>query len=350
MIMTVTDTRCLSPQAQEELRKRVVHAVLDQGMRKSAAARTFQVSRSSIDAWLRARNRGGEAALRSAKRGRKPGIQLTPGQARVIKRRVMDRCPDQLKLPFALWTREAVGELIRRQFGLKLSVWTVGRYLRRWGFTPQRPVRRAYERDPEAILRWLDEEYPAIQRRAKAERALIHWGDEMGLRSDDPVGRTWGIRGQTPQVPGPGKRFGCSMISAITNRGQLSFMVFTERFTSRVFLRFLRRLIRQPHTRGRRVFLIVDGHPVHLARTVARWVESQAPRLALFFLPGYAPELNPDELLNNDTKAGAFARHRPEDQNQMVRGVRSHLRSRQRTPRVIRSFFKEPHVQYAAAS
>jgi transposase len=346
--MTVTDTRHLSPQAQEQLRRRVLHAVLEKKLRKSAAAQVFHVSRSSIDAWIKALRQGGEAALRSGKRGRKPGIALTDMQARMVRRRIIDRCPDQLKLPFALWTRQAVVELIHRKFRRKLSVWTVGRYLRKWGFTPQRPVRRAYERDPEAILHWLDTEYPAIERRAKVEKALIHWGDEMGLRSDDPVGRTWGIRGQTPEVPATGQRFGCSMISTITNRGHLSFMVFTQRFTTRVFLRFLQRLIRQPQASRRKIFLIVDGHPVHGAGRVVRWVAAHSAKLELFFLPGYAPELNPDELLNHDTKEGAFTQRRPRDQKQMVQKVRTHLRSRQKTPQVIRNFFQEPHVRYAS--
>lgn len=345
--MIVHDTRHLSPQAQEVIRHQVVHTVLEQGMKKTQAARTFHVSRTSIDTWIKAYRSGGEPSLSSGKRGRKPQIRLNKSQSQWVVRRIMDRCPDQLKLPFVLWTREAVVELIRKHCGLKLSVWTIGRYLRRWGFSPQRPVRRAYEQNPEAVLNWLDGEYPAIERRAKVEKALIHWGDEMGLRSDDQIGRTWGIRGQTPQVPATGMRFGCSMISVITNRGHLSFMVFTEKFTNRVFVRFLRRLIRQPQVRDRKVFLIVDRHPVHVSGLVHRWVQSHTNRLELFFLPTYAPELNPDELLNHDTKA-TFSRQRPENQRQMLDRVRSHLRSRQKTPQVIRNFFKETHVQYAA--
>src|SRR5262249_32665243 len=200
-----------------------------------------------------------------------------------------------MHLPFALWTREAVQPLIAQRTGLHLSIWTVGRYLKHWGFTPQKPVRRAYERNPEAVRRWLQEEYPAIRNCAKRENAEIYWGDEMGLRSDHQAGRSYSPRGKTPVIPGTGKRFGCNVVSTITNRGRLAFMVFKVRFTARVMVEFLGRLLR--HAK-RKVFLILDGHPVHRSRTVKEWLKENQARIRLFLLPGYSPELNPDELLN----------------------------------------------------
>lgn len=280
------DTRTLSPDAQEQLRRRVVAAIRNDGMKKAQAARTFHVSRTSIDAWLAAYDARGSRGLRSGKRGRKPVSRLKGHQAATVVRMIEDRCPDQLKLPFALWTREAVCQLLRDRFGISVSVWTAGRYLRAWGFTPQKPVRRAYEQDPVAVKRWLEEQYPAIARRAKREHALIHWGDEMGLRSDHQSGRSYGRRGHTPTVPGTGRRFGCNTISAVTNQGQLSFMVFRERFTARVFVRFLGRLLRQPHLRGRKCFLIVNGHPVHQSAMVERWIAEREGRIEKFLLPG----------------------------------------------------------------
>ncbi len=157
----------------------------------------------------------------------------------------------------------------------KHSVWTVGRYLAQWGFTSQKPARRAFERDPERVRQWLDEEYPAIRSRATREGAELYWGDEMGVRSDHVAGRSYGRRGQTPIILGTGQRFGCNTISAITNRDRLNFMVFRERFKDRVFLNFLTRLVRQV---PRKVFLIVDGHPVHRAARVTRWVRAHATR------------------------------------------------------------------------
>jgi transposase len=346
--MKVNDTRTLSPDAQEELRRRVVAAIRNDGMRKTAAARAFHVSRTSIHAWLAAYDDKGSTALRSGKRGRKPVSRLKPHQAATVVRMIQDRCPDQLKLPFALWTREAVRKLLADRFDLSVSVWTAGRYLRAWGFTPQKPVRRAYERDPVAVKRWLEEEYPAIARRAKRENTLIHWGDEMGLRSDHQTGTSYGRRGQTPVVPGTGKRFGCNMISALTNQGQLSFMIFRERFTARVFIRFMNRLLRQPHLRDRGCFLIMDGHPVHKSALVKRWVAARQGRIELFRLPGYSPELNPDELVNQDVKSNALGRQRPRDQRQMMHLARTYLRSTQRRPEVVRNYFHEKHVRYAA--
>jgi transposase len=201
-------------------------------------------------------------------------------------------------------------------------VWTVGRYLRRWGFTPQKPLRRAYERDPVAVRRWLTKQYPAIRALARRERATVFWGDETGMRSDHQAGRSWGRRGRTPVIPGTGKRFRCNMISAITNRGRLAFMVFPGSFNAAVFLRFLRRLVR--HAR-RKVFLIVDEHPVHVAEEVERWVKRHRRHIRLFFLPGYSPELNPDELLNQDVKTNAVGRKRPRHKGELMANVRRYL-------------------------
>jgi transposase len=346
--MKVNDTRTLSPAAQQELRQRVVAAVA-QGMTKAQAARSFHVSRTSIDAWLRAYSARGAAGLLSGKRGRKPVSRLRPHQAATVVRLIQDRCPDQLKMSFALWTREAVCQLLERRFGLKVSVWTAGRYLRNWGFTPQKPLRRAYERDPAAVRQWLQEQYPAIVRRAKREKALIHWGDEMGMRSDHQAGTSWGRRGRTPVVVGTGQRFGCNMISALTNQGHLSFMIFRQRFTARLFTHFLGRLVRQPHLRGRKCFLIIDGHPVHRSAAVKRWVQARPERIELFQLPGYSPELNPDELLNQDVKSNALGRQRPENQQEMMAMARSYLRSTQQRPDIVRNYFQEEHVRYASA-
>jgi transposase len=343
--MSPHDARKLSPDALQELRYRAVRAVVEQGMQVAEAGRTFGVGRTALHAWLAAYREGGQVALKLKKRGRKPASRLKGHQAATIVRLITDRCPDQLKLPFALRTREAVGQLIEQRTGLKLSIWTVGRLLKRWGFTPQKPARRAYERDPVSVRRWLEETYPAIRREAQAEKAEVHWGDEMGVRSDHQAGTTCGRRGETPVVPGTGKRFGCNMISAITNRGPLAFLVFRERFTSEVFLRFLRRLIRQD---GRKVYLIVDGHPVHRSKRVGRWLERHAERIRLFRLPGYGPDLNPDELLNNDVKADAVGRRRPGGRDEMIAGVGGHLRSTQKCPGIVRSFFKHPSVAYAA--
>ena len=343
--MKTTDTRRLSPQAQEQVRLKVLAVVRD-GMRKSKASRIFGVSRTSIDSWLAKVEDGGLRALKSKPRGRPRQSRLPGWQAANVVRLIEGGCPDQLRLPFALWTREAVRQLLRNRFGLDVSVWTVGRYLAHWGLTPQKPLRRAYEQNPEAVKRWLKETYPAIRRRAKREKAEIHWGDEMGLRSDDQRGRSYGRRGKTPVIFGTGRRFGCNMISTVTNRGRLAFMVFDERFTAPVCIRFLKRLIR--HSR-RKVFLIWDRHPVHRSAAVQQWLHANRRRIASFFLPEYSPELNPDEYLNNDVKSNAAGRERPADQLELIECVRSYLRQTQGRPHLVRNYFNHEDVTYAAA-
>jgi len=342
--MSTSDTRCLSPDAQEALRFRVVRAIRG-GITKAVAIRTFGVSRTSIDRWLTHVALGNINSLRSKPRGRPRGTRLASHQAATTVRLITDRCPDQLKLPFALWTREAVQQFLAERFDLKVSVWTVGRYLARWGLTPQKPVRRAYERDPVAVQRWLDTQYPTIMKQAKAQKGEIHWGDQMGLRSDHQTGTSYGRRGKTPVVPGTGQRFRCNMMSTITNRGRLSFMVFKERFTAAVCLRFLRRLVR--HT-GRKVFLILDRHPVHRSAKVKRWLAANHKKVVLFFLPSYSPDLNPDEFLNQDVKSNALGRQRPRNQTEMIADLRFYLRSTQRQPGIVKSYFQAAPVRYAA--
>lgn len=338
------DARSLSPAAQEALRVRTVQAVVG-GMKQAEAVRVFGVSRPAIGKWMKQYREGGLKALKAKPRGRPKGRSvLAPLQAAQVVRAITDRTPDQLKLPFVLWTREAVATLIEERFGVHLSVWTVGRRLAHWGLTPQKPVRRAWEQNPKVVERWLREEYPRVRREAKAEKAEIHWGDEMGLRSDHQAGTSYGRRGQTPVIPGTGQRWGCNMISSISGRGQLRFMVFKSRFNSPVFIDFMRRLVRSV---GRKVYLIVDGHPVHQSAETARWLARHEAQIRMILLPPYSPDLNPDEFLNNDVKANAVGRRRATSRADMIADVRGYLHSTQKRPEVVRSFFQAPSVQYA---
>ena len=345
--MKTIDARSLPPAAQEALRKRAVQAVVG-GMKQKTVAVALGVSANIVSQWMTAYRQGGEQALNARMKGpaKGTGARLTPAQAATIRKLIVDKCPEQLKLPFYLWTREAVQELIFRKFTIRVAIRTVGNYLRAWGFTVQKPVRRAYEQQSAAVQRWLEEEYPAIQRRAKAEKALIYWGDEMGLRSDDQVGRSYGLRGQTPVIPGTGQRFGCNMISAVTNQGHLSFQVFEGSFNVKRFLGFVKRLLKQAK---RKVFLIIDGHPVHRANLVQAWRATHQEEIELIYLPGYSPELNPDELLNQDVKCRALRQRRPKNVTALKDDVRAYLHSTQKRPDVVRSYFEERHVRYAKA-
>jgi len=338
------DARKLTPEAQEALRRRAVEAV-EGGMTRVKVAEILGVTRHSVDRWVKDFRNEGENALKAHKRGPKGERSVLKGwQAAVICNMIRDNHPEQLKLPFVLWTASAVRQLIRRRFGVEVSDRTVRRYLKQWGFTPQKPVRRAYERDEEAAQQWVEETYPAIREAAREEKALIYWGDEMGVRSDHQAGRSYAPKGKTPAIPGTGQRFGCNVLSALTNRGHLSFMVFQSRFTAPVFIGFLRRLVKQS---DRKIFLIVDNHPVHRSKKVREWLVKNAAHIRLFFLPGYSPELNPDEMLNHDVKANAVGRKRARNRGQLMGQVRRHLERRRADQEAVKRYFHAPSVRYA---
>ena len=345
--LRTTDTRRLSPAAQEELRRRVVRAVVEDGLTQSEASRLFKVSRQSISTWLKLLKSGEADPLASGQRGRRPGsgTRLTPLQAAEIARLLRDGPPDQLSLPFYLWTSEAVQTLVRREFGLELALSTIGNYLARWGLTVQKPVVRAYERDEEAVRRWLETEYPAIADRAKREGARIWWGDEAGLRSRQVSGRSYGRRGRTPVIRASGKYFGCNMISAITNRGELAFMLYDDKFNAGVFRTFLERLILGS---TEKVFLILDNLKVHKAKELRPWLEENKHRIELFFLPSYSPDLNPAEFLNQDVKRNSVGKRRARNKEELVANTVNHLNTRRSQPHMISSFFRERQVRYAA--
>jgi len=335
--------------AQEEIRRRAV-ALVRGGRSQGEVAALLDVSRQSVNEWVAIERAGGEEALAARTRGRKSGEKtaLTARQQAQIAKAVREKNPDQLQLPGFLWTRALVCELIERRFGVRVSEKTAGRYLRAWGFSPQKPARRALEQNPVAVASWLKQEYPALRARAKRENARILWCDETGLRSDHTAGSSWAPVGQTPVVAGTGKRFGANVVSAISNQGHLQFMVFKHRFVARVLIEFLRRLILA--AAGQKVILILDGHPVHRSKAVRSFVESNAERLELVFLPGYSPELNPTELLNQDLKTNALGRRRPHTQQEMIDETRGWLRSTQRQPAIVSRYFDGRHVSYAKAA
>ncbi|MCA1680898.1 MAG: IS630 family transposase [Actinobacteria bacterium] len=321
--------------------------LVGEGRSKTEVGGLLGVTREAVGRWVKAHRAGGDRALDARRRGRRGGhTKLSDPQQRKIAALVAGKNPDQLKLPGFLWTRALVRELIFQQFQIDLGEDTVGRYLRAWGMSPQKPMRRAYEQSDEAVRRWLEVEYPQIVKRAYRERAEILWADESGLRSDHTAGRTWAPVGKTPVTKGTGKRFKANMIAAISNTGTLRFRVFEHKFTGPVFLDFLKRLVKD--NKGRKVMLIVDGHPAHRARIVRDWVAANPTLIELHFLPGYSPELNPAECLNQDVKTNALGKRRPVNVTELKADVRSFLRSCQRRPAKIARYFHERHVRYAA--
>jgi transposase len=266
------DNRTLSPEQQEVIRIKAVEAVLA-GMPQAEAARIFGVSQWSVCQWMKKARKKGASALEARKRGGQKQPLLTPLQSTAILRLIQDKHPEQLKLPFVLWTREGVQQLIEQKYSIRLAIRTIGDYLDRWEMTPQKPVARAYEQNPEAVKTWLEEEYPKIKQKAIQEDGVIFWEDEMGLRSEHQSGTSYAPKGQTPVVKKTGKRFKCNMIFVLSNTGRLHFSLFQGSFVNIRFIAFLKRLIQQNN--GRKVFLILDGHPVHRAKAVQKWLEGK---------------------------------------------------------------------------
>jgi transposase len=340
------DFRKLAPATQAELR-RVAVAMVAAGKTRIEAAEAVGVNRRFVGQWVKAAAQCGEAALAGRRRGRRPGEQkaLSAAQEDRLSGLIAQGCPDQFGLPFALWTREAVRALIAREAGVWLTLPVVGRYLRAWGFTAQRPMRRATERREAAVRAWLESTYPAIARRAKAQGCEIQWADETGLSNQANYGRSFAPKGKTPLIRRPARRFSQSMISSLTNQGKLRFMIYEGALNTTIFLNFLRRLIREA---ARKLFLIVDNLPVHRARRISAWVQDHVDRIELFYLPPYAPEHNPDEFLNNDLKQAMARRRTPKDKAALKSGLTSYMRSLQRRPAKVRAFFQAPTVRYAA--
>jgi transposase len=290
---------------------------------------------------------GGMAALKPKERGRELGAgrNLNPAQEDHIRKLIIDKRPEQLKMEFALWTRAAVGELIERECGIKLCVRAVGNYLKRWGFTPQKPITRAYERRPEAIQKWLDEEYPAIAKRAKAEDGEVQWGVETALTNTDVRGRSYAPKGQTPVTAAPGTRQKLSMISTVTNQGKVRWMIIDGNFDAKKLIEFLEALIKDA---TRKIFLILDNLRTHHSKLVKAWLEEREDRIEIFYLPSYAPELNPDERLNADMKHAISTKVPVRTKAKLKTAAQDHMDLIGRSPERVRAYFRDPRVKYAA--
>ena len=342
--MRENDARKLEHKTLEAIRTRAVQRV-QAGESPEVVIAALGFSRSCIYSWLAMYRAGGWSALKARALSGRPKM-ISGQQMQWIYTTVVGTSPLQHRFEFALWTRAMIQTLMQKQFGLRLSLSSVGRLLAQLGLTCQRPLFRAYEQNPTLVQQWRERDYPGIQALAKREGAEIFFGDEAGLRSDYHSGTTWGVRGQTPVVAATGQRFGLNMISAISARGLLRFMVVKGKVNGPKYIEFLQRLI---HNAPRPIFLIVDGHPVHKARTVKDFVASTEGRLRLFYLPPYAPELNPDEQVWNHVKNHGIGRGAVAGFDHLKKMVIGRLRSLQKLPWTVRMFFLTPDTQYAVS-
>lgn len=340
------DTRNLTQKEQDLLREKAVKMVLS-GKTQTETAQLLNVSRQSVNGWVNDYKKKGKKSLKSKKRGNPQEPKLKGYQAAITVNIITDRNPEQLKLPFVLWTREAVQQLIKKRFNIDVSVKTVGRYLAKWGFTSQKPYKKAQEQNFKLVEEWLLNKYPEITKKAKKEKASIFWGDETGLRSTHSTAKSFSPKGKTPEIKISAKRFNINIISAISNSGKLYFKTYAGTFSSEVFIEFLKRLIKQ---NKRKVYLIVDNLAVHKSTKVMEWVNEHKSRIELFFLPPYSPDMNPDELLNQDLKANIYKVKRPTDRNELKSMVISKLKSFQRNPKKIQNYFNAKKVSYAKVS
>lgn len=333
-----------SKDAQERIRFLVVEYLKQKKGTQQQCADLYGLTLNGVQKiWRRYRD-SGKRGIASKKRGFMGGKKIKGTQAAEVRRLIKDKMPDQLKLPFGLWTREAVQQLIFDRYGIKLSRWQVGRYLKSWGYTPQKPIRKAFEQKPEQVKVWLEKEYPAIKKRSLKEKGTIYFGDETGMRSDHQAGKSYAPKGKTPVIKSTGQRFSLNMISAISNKGHLQFMII-EKFNGDVFIDFLRRMIRYSKEK---IFFITDGHPAHKTKKLNEWLEENKKRIEVFFIPPYSPELNAQEYLNQDVKTNVIGKKRPINKQQMRDNVEGFMNERKNNKKQVQKYFYGHHVRYAA--
>jgi transposase len=344
--MEKTDARRLGIEALNERRRRAVKLRLS-GMKLDDVAAQAELSKGTIIAAVKAYRAGGWSAVKVGERGRSTGDgrTLDAEQEAALRRLICDKTPEQLKMGFALWSRGAVAQLIEQQYGIRMPVRSVGHYLKRWGFTPQKPIKKAYEQRPAEVKAWLEDEYPAIAERAKEEGAEIHWGDETGLRSDDVRGRGYAPKGQTPVIRVCSKRENLSLISTVTNQGKVRWMVFDGALNAATLIGFFKRLIKEAQ---RKLFLILDNLKVHHAKVVRQWLAEHTAQIEVFYLPSYSPELNPDECLNADLKQAVTTRAPARAKGQLKKAAISHMHKLAKSPERVRRYFQHDPVRYAA--
>jgi len=344
--MKMRDARTIEAAELFDRRKQAV-MLYKKHERLNRIAPIVGVHRVTVWLWIKTWKKGGMEALKVLESGRPAGKgrKLSVEEEREVKRCLIDKCPDQLKLPFALWTRSAVQMLVKDLYGIKMPVRTVGDYLSRWGFTPQKPIRRAYERNEKTVKEWKTEKYPLLVKKAKLEKAEIHWGDETGIRSDDVNARGYAPIGKTPVQRVKGTPEKVNMISSVSNQGQMRFMFYKETMNADLLIKFLKRLTRSV---GRKVILILDNLRVHHSKVLKTWLEANKNLIEIFYLPSYSPDLNPDEFMNSDLKSHLNKQPDARAKGKLEKNAFAHMKSVQKKPQHIKNLFQAESVRYAS--
>lgn len=342
--MEKEDFRTLDDSIRISYRKRAI-ALIKKGVKKGEIAILFGVNKNTVSNWVKHYNTTG--GFKSKKKGVKSEDKklLSNAQEKAIQLMIIDKMPEQYKLEYGLWTRKAVKELVEREFKIILAINTMGDYLRKWGFTPQKPKKKAYEQCPKKVQKWLDEEYPSVQKRAKQENAEIQWGDETGVRNNCQHGRSYAPKGRTPVKKSMSKRFSINMISTITNQGRVQFMIYSENMNSAKFIEFLEQLTKSS---SQKIFLILDNLRVHHSKPVKEWIEENKEKIELFFLPAYSPEKNPDEYLNCDLKQGLSNKPAPKNKEKLKENLETHMQMLSQNPSRVKKYFNHKDIKYAA--
>jgi transposase len=342
----------LSPKEQERLRQKIIRVAKKNlhpngRVKTSLVAEICECSTSHVShTWKKYRD-GGVAYVKISKRGRpKNSGKLTEDQQRRIRNTIIDKTPDQLRLPGFLWDRANVRDLIYRLFKVTIALQNISVYLKKWGMSPQRPVKYSYRQNPEAVQRWLDEEYPAIKERAKAENGEIAWGDETGCQNETNYVKGYAPIGQTPVMPVGNEHLRINMISAITNQGKLRFMFYRTSMNAKVLIKFLSRLIAGAK---RKIFLILDNLKSHHAKLVQAWLAERKDLIELFFLPPYSPHHNPDEYLNGNLKREMAKKGYSKTIDELESKARGSMKKFQLNPVHVKTFFQAKLVQYATS-
>lgn len=340
------DFRSVDSATRKEIRKRAIQQILS-GMQKKQVAALYGVNPNTITTWVKNYKEHGSKGLADNKRGVKSEDVklLSSKQEKQIQRMIIDTMPDQLKLPYSLWTRKAVKELVEREFGVVMAINTMGDYLRSWGYSPQKPKKKAYEQNPKAVQKWLKEDYPAIKQKAQQQGAEIHWGDETGVRNNSQHGRSYAPKGRTPVKKSMAKRFSVNMISTVTNQGKVEFMIYSGSMNSDRLIEFMQQLIK---SKTKKTYLILDNLRVHHSKIVKQWVEENKEQIEVFHLPSYSPEKNPDEYLNCDLKYGLSEQPAPRNPEQLQKNVENHMLMLQKNNGRVIKYFKHMDIQYAA--